>query len=263
MALLGGLLTWQPAILLRAGLWLAGHDEVRFDRLSVGLHRVELTGLTIGGPSAHRIGRLTIDYRPVDLVRGVARLSVEGLTLRGRVDRDGLRLEGLDLAAAGPDEGAGLPALPLPERVSVRDARLELTTPAGILVVPVEAQVQPQPDRARFVLDAAGAELTAATGRLRADLHVEGEMPLFAPSLRDVMKASGRAQLRAEALTVPGVATGIDGAGRLSFSWQGGKLAATLSDVAAKVAAISPEWRAVADLLPAPWQIELVEPADV
>jgi hypothetical protein len=264
LLLLGGLLAWQPAVLLRAGLWLAGHDEVTFDRLRVGLHQVELTGLTIGGPSAQRIGRVAIDYRPGDLARGrIAGLSVEGLTLRGRVDRDGLRLEGLDLAASGPDEAAELPALPLPERVSVRDARLELTTPAGVLLVPVEAQLQPQPDRATFVLDAKGAELAAPTGALRADLHLKGELPLAAPSLRAAITASGDAQLYAEALTVPGVASGIEGAGRIALSWQGGKLAATLSDLDARVAALAPEWRAMAEILPAPWRIGLAQPADV
>ena len=73
------------------------------------------------------------------------------------------------------------------------------------------------------MLDAAGAELAAPTGRLRADLHVEGAMPLDGRSLADAITASGQAQLRAEALTLPGVARGIDGAGELAFSWQAGQ----------------------------------------
>ncbi len=181
LVLLGGLLAWRPAVLLRAGLRLAGHEEISFDHLRVGLHRLELTGLAIGGRSRPEqlVGRLTMDYRPGDLLRGrIEAVSVEGVTLRGRIDQDGLRLEGLDLAAAGTGEAARLPALPMPERVSIRDVRLELTTPAGVVTVPVEAQLRPQPDRATFVLDAPGAELAAPTGRLRADVHVEGEMPL-------------------------------------------------------------------------------------
>ena len=266
LVLLGGLLAWRPAVLLRAGLRMAGHEEISFDRLRVGLHRLELTGLALGGRSRPEqlVGRLTIDYRPGDLLRGrIEAVSVEGVTLRGRIDQDGLRLEGMDLAAAGSDEAPRLPALPLPERVSIRDVRLELTTPAGVVTVPLEAQLNPQPDRATFVLDAQDAELAAPTGRLQADVHVEGEMPLDMRSLADAITASGRAQLRAEALTLPRVARGIDGAGQLAFSWQHGGLNGTLSDLDAQLESLAPEWATVAQLLPAPWRIELAQPASV
>ena len=266
LVLLGGLLAWRPAVLLRAGLRIAGHEEISFDRVRVGLHRLELTGLALGGRSRpeQRVGRLTIDYRPGDLLRGrIEAVSVEGLTVRGRIDQGGLRLEGLDLAAAGSDEAARRPALPLPERVSIRDVRLELTTPAGVVTVPLEAQLNPQPDRATFVLDAQDAELAAPTGRLQADVHVEGEMPLDMRSPADAITASGRAQLRAEALTLPRVARGIDGAGQLAFSWQHGRLDGTLSDLDARLESLAPEWATVAQLLPAPWRIELAQPASV
>ena len=266
LVLLGGALAWRPAVFLRAGLWLAGREEVSFEHLRLGLHRLELTGLALGGPSRpeQRVGRLTIEYRPGDLLRGrIAAVSVEGVTLRGRVDRDGLRLEGMDLAPAEPDKAARLPALPLPERVSIRDVRVELTTPAGVVTVPVEAQLRPQPDRATFVLDAPGAELAGPTGWLRGDLHVEGALALDGRAPADTITASGRAQLRAEALSVPGIARGIDGAGQLAFSWQDGKLTAALSDTRAKLDALAPEWAAIAKLLPAPWRIELAQPASV
>jgi hypothetical protein len=197
LVLLGGLLAWQPATFLRAGLRLAGHEEISFGQLRVGLDRLELTGLAIGGRSRADplVGRLTMDYQPGDLLRGrIEAVSVEGVTLRGRVDQDGLRL---DLASAGTGESAEFPALPLPERVSIRDLRLELTTPVGAVTIPVEAQLRPQPHRATFVLDALGAELAAPAGRLRADLHIEGEMPLDRRLAADAITASGRAQLRA------------------------------------------------------------------
>jgi hypothetical protein len=168
LALLGALLAWQPATFLRAGLRLAGHEEISFDQLRVGLHRLELTGLGIGGRSRadQLVGRLTMDYRPGDLLRGrIEAVRVEGVTLRGRVDQNGLRL---DLASGGTGESAEFPALPLPERVSIRDLRLELTTPVGAVTIPVEAQLRPQRRRATFVLDAPGAELAAPGGRLRA-----------------------------------------------------------------------------------------------
>jgi hypothetical protein len=266
LVLLGGLLAWQPAVFLRAGLWLSGHDEITFDRLRVGPHQLELTGLRIGGraPFDHLVGRLRFDYRLGDLLRGrIEEVSVEGLRVRGRIDQDGLRLEGLDIPPASPEEPVDLPAFPMPERVSVRDARLELATPFGVVLLPFEAQLRPEPDRAVFALDAERAELAAPTGQLRVDLHVDGEMPLEAQSLADQITASGRAQLRAGALAVPGVASGIDGTGELAFSWKRGKLEASLSNARAQVAAIAPEWHAVAELLPPPWQIELAQPAGV
>jgi hypothetical protein len=266
LVLLGGLLAWQPAVFLRAGLWLAGHEEVSFDQLRVGLRRLELRGLAVGGRSRPEqlVGRLTIDYRPGDLLRGrIEAVSVEGVTLRGHVGPDGLRLEGMDLAAAESGEAARLPALPLPERVAIRDVRLELATPAGVVTVPLEAQLNPQPDRATFVLDAPAAELAAPAGRLRADVHVEGEMPLDRRWAAGAITASGRAQLRAEALTVPGGARGVDGAGELAFSWRDGRLDGALSDLRGQVESLAPEWATVAELLPAPWRIELARPASI
>ena len=132
-----------------------------------------------------------------------------------------------------------------------------------MVTVPLEAQLNPQPDRATFVLDAQDAELAAPTGRLQADVHVEGEMPLDMRSPADAITASGRAQLRAEALTLPRVARGIDGAGQLAFSWQHGRLDGTLSDLDAQLESLAPEWATVAQLLPAPWRIELAQPASV
>jgi hypothetical protein len=88
-------------------------------------------------------------------------------------------------------------------------------------------------------------------------------MPLDRRLAADTITASGRAQLRAEALTVPGVARGIDGAGHLSFSWRDGRLDGALSDLRGQVESLAPEWATVAKLLPAPWRIELAQPASV
>ena len=268
LVLFVGALAWQPAAFLRAGLWLSGHDEVTFDQFRVGPSRLELTGLGIGvrsdQPSDRLVGRLRIDYRPRDLLRGrIEQVSVERVRLRGRIDGDGLRLEGLDGTGVGGAEPAELPALPLPERVSIRDARLELATPVGVVTVPFEARIEPQGDRATFVLDAEGAELAAPTGQLRMDLHVEGQMPLDAPSLAGGITASGRAELSAEALSVPGVARGVDGTGELAFMFERGQLDASLSNVRAQLDEIAPEWAELAALLPAPWRVEFVQPLGI
>jgi Dicarboxylate transport len=269
LVLLGGVLAWQPAVLLRATLWLSGHHEVTFDQLRVGLHELELTGLALSGrsdqrPPDHLVGRLKIDYRPRDLLRGrIEEVIVEGLRLRGRIDQNGFRLEGLDALTASSDEPAEPPALPIPERVSIRDARLELATLFGIVLLPFEAHLRPEPDRAAFVLDTERAELAAPTGQLRVDLHVEGETPLDTQSLASQIKASGRAQLRAEALALPGVARGVGGTGELAFSFERGQLDASLTGVRLQLEEIAPEWDPVAQMLPAPWQVETAQPIGV
>jgi hypothetical protein len=264
LALAGALLVWRPAILLRAGLWLAGHDEIAFDDVQVGLDAIELTGLALGGHADQRVGRLRIDYRPSDLLRGrIQQLSVEGVTLRGRIDQDGVRLEGLDPMAAGAVGPTQLPPVPIPERVSARDVRLELATPLGLLSVPLEAELRPETDRAAFVLEAARAELAAPAGQLRADLRIEGEMPLDPQRLAGQTTASGRLQLRAEGLSLPGVASGLDGAGELAFVVEGAHLQASLSRTHLQLDAIAPEWNAVTVLLPAPWQFELTRPVGI
>ena len=139
LVLVGGLLAWQPALFLRAGLWLSGYDEVTFDQFRIGLNELELTGVGIRrgsdeGPSDHLVGRLRLEYRPGDLLRGhIEELTVEGVKLRGRIDQDGFRLESLNgEIGGGADEPAELPAIPIPDRVSIRDARLELTTPRKV-----------------------------------------------------------------------------------------------------------------------------------
>jgi Dicarboxylate transport len=276
LVLLGGLLAWQPALFLRAGLWLSGHDEVTFDRLRVGLNELELTGIAIGGrfdqrPSERLVGRLRIDYRPGDLLRGrIEELSLEGLRLRGRIDRNGFRLEGLDGRLASPGEPARLPALPVPERVSIRDARLELTTPYGALSLPFTGDLHPERNRTVFVLDLDRIQLAAASGQLSGTVHVEGEMssPLqqIAVDPQGIMPhltASGRVDLSAEALGLPGLADGVDGEGNLAFAFARGRLDASLSGVRVQLDEIAPEWHAVAALLPAPWRVELAQPVEI
>jgi hypothetical protein len=276
LVLFGGLLAWQPAVLLRAGLWLSGHDEITFDQLRVGPNELELTGVSIGGRSGerasdHLVGRLRIGYRPRELLRGrIEELGVEGLTLRGRIDQDGFRLEGLDGAVASPGEPARLPPLPLPDRVSIRAARLELTTPVGALTVPFTADLRPEQDRTAFVLDVDRAQLAATTGEFSGTLHFEGVLPvelqqiaLDPRAIAAHLSASGRVDLSAEGLTLPTLADGVDGAGELEFVFERGRLDATLSGARLQINAIAPARDAIAELLPAPWQLELRQPARI
>jgi Dicarboxylate transport len=264
LVLVGALLVWQPTGLVRALLWVAGHDEITVEEIRVGLNRIDLTEVTIGRAADQRIRRLRVDYRISELLRGrIEQMTVEGVTLRGRIDQDGLRLQGLDAAGAGDDGASELPALPLPDRLSARDIRVELATPLGLLIVPLEADLHPEQDRAVFALHAEGAELAAPAGVLRADLRIEGEMPLDPQAIAGATTASGRLQLRADGFSVPGAASGLDGAGQLAFVLERGQLDATLSGTRFRLEQIAPEWDTVAALLPAPWQAELAGPAGI
>jgi hypothetical protein len=262
--LVGALLVWQPTGLVRALLWVAGHDEITVEQIRVGLNGIDLTGIAIGGAAAQRVSRLRVDYRPAELLRGrIQQVSVEGATLRGRIDQDGLRLQGLDAAGAGDDRPTRLPVLAMPERISARDVKVELATPLGRLIVPLEAELHPEQERAVFALHAEAAELGAPGGVLRADLRVEGEMPLDPQAIAGATTASGRLQLRTEGLSVPGVASGLDGAAQLAFVLERGQLDASFSDTRLRLEAIAPEWDRLAALLPAPWQVDLAGPAGI
>jgi hypothetical protein len=163
-----------------------------------------------------------------------------------------------------------VPVLPLPERASVRDARLELTTPLGALSVPFIGELRPEQERTTFLVDIDGARLAAPTGQLLGTLRVEGHVPL---GLRQIaldpraiagnVSASGRLDLRAQRLAVPALADGVGGAGQLEFVLEGGRLEATLSEAGLQIARVAPARKAVLELLPAPWQLELTEPARI
>jgi Dicarboxylate transport len=270
LLVVGSLLAWQAALVLRAGLWLSGHDEVAFDHLRVGVRELELSGLRIGDPSGPRLAELRIRYRPRMLLRGqLEEVDARGLVLQGELDEYGLRLSGLEGTGATPDGEALLPPLPLPERISIGDARLELSTPFGALSVPFAGQLGPEQGRTTFVLDVEGARLAGATGELTAGLHAEGEMPVVERIAADPraaaadLTASARADLGARDMSLPGVAEGIDGEAELAFVWEGGELEASLSSLRVELAAIAPEWSALAALLPAPWLLELKQPAGI
>ena len=178
---------------LRAGLRLAGHEEILV-RSPSG----RPAPARADGPRARRrdapgqlVGRLTIEYRPGDLLRGrIEALSVEGLTLRGRVDRDGLRLEGRDLAA-GPGGTSATGAAPAGAGLDPRPpARADHPGRRGH--GPGRGAAPPSRGPRHIRARRAGRGAGRADRTLQADLHVEGAMPLDVRSLADAITASGR-----------------------------------------------------------------------
>lgn len=267
LVLAAAFLAWQPALLLRAGLWLTAQDQIAFDDLQIGLNGLELSGVRIGDPPEHRLARLRVGYQLRRLMRGRAEeIIVDGLVVRGELDRDGLRLAGIDGAATG--EPPQLPLLPIPERIAVEGARLELATPLGALLVPFAAELRSEQDRILITLTVDQALLAAAEGQLSLDLDLEGETRLALVQiavqperLGDALTASGRIDAAADALGLPDLAHGIEGRARVAFVFERGQLDASLADLHLTLAQLAPEWSAIADLLPPPWRIGLTQPA--
>ena len=115
------------------------------------------------------------------LVPRVTGVTVNGLTLRGRLDRDGLRFGGLERLA---EAGAGGGAAPL---VEIRDARLFLETPAGLVratlnvsgTLPRNGTLSLRLDPGEFGLLAQRADLSDARLDVRAlDGSLDAELGL-------------------------------------------------------------------------------------
>jgi Dicarboxylate transport len=267
LALVAGAIVWHPAPVVRAALSLAGQGKIAFDDLRVGPNAIELTGIRIGDPADHRLAELRIGYRPGALLRGrIEEIVADGLVVRGQLDERGLHLGAPDGAAG--DQELRVPPLPLPERISIRNSRLELTTPLGDLTVPFAGDLRLEQSRAGFVLDVEGARL--AGGQLSAGLHLEGELPLepelVAAGPRQILAAltaSGRALLTAEGLSVPDFADGIDGRAEVALVSEPGELTASLTSPGLELRQLAPAWAALAAWLPAPWRLDLEQPTRI
>ncbi len=249
-------LPWLAAPGLRLALRAGGVEQVAFEEVRLGLDRLEVTRLALGDPPGQEIGYLEARYRPGELFQGRVRsVTLQDVVVRGRVTEEGVQLAGLEENG----DGAGLPGLPLPEQLLVRNARLELETPVGQLIVPVRAELRPRGDLADFTLEIEQVHLAEASARVGADLQLEGVVPLPRPSLADLV-AEGHLQLSAEGLDVPGVGRGIDGSGRWDLRVADGVLQAETSDLDVHIAAPSDDLGELAAALPAPWRVQVGAP---
>lgn len=114
--------------------WCDGRDlvcSVDVDRLDSG--RVELSALSIETTSGRPLAadRVLIDLDwPTFLSPRISRVEARGARLSAEVDEEGLRFHGLEDLFAGGEEPGGARDWP---QVDVRDARIDLATPAGML----------------------------------------------------------------------------------------------------------------------------------
>jgi hypothetical protein len=246
---------WLAAPALRAGLHLAGVEDLHFDRLEIGFARAELSGLRLGPAPGQEAARLRADYRLGDLLRGrLESLTVEGLRLRARLTGQGLELAGLP----GPG-GAGKGPLPiplLPERLMLRDAELELATPVGVLNLPFQAAMEPSGRRAEFQLQASPLRLERAEGSLGGRLEIAGSVPIENAALRlDGLDARGELQIEGRGL-IPGLARAIAASATIALVANDGRLALTTRDLEARAERLASPLGRETDAIPsAPWQL--------
>jgi hypothetical protein len=183
-AVLIGALPWLAEPVLRAGLRLAAPGEVDFDRLRFGWGDLALEGVALG-EEGQEARRLRIVYRlPGLLDGGLARVEIDGLVLHGAWRHGRLHLAGLEIDDATGEADAELP-LPDIEQAVLQDARLELSTGVGTLLVPFSAQVQARGERLASAVTLADARLAGIEGTIAASGAVEGDVPRAAPLALD------------------------------------------------------------------------------
>jgi Dicarboxylate transport len=179
--------------LVGRSLAAAGVVGARFAVVEVGAGSARLEGLRVGEPPDLAVATVELDYSLASLRRGLAEnLRLAGVRVRGRIGEDGVSFGALDaLAGAGPGAEPGLP-LPPVEHVSLRDARLELTTPAGPIAVGVAGDGS-----------LAGGGATAELALTASGAMGEAELALSLRAAPDGWSASwrdGRARLVSSAL---------------------------------------------------------------
>jgi hypothetical protein len=239
-------LPWLAEPALRAGLQLAGANDVHFERLRLGWGEIELDGVAVGGPD-HELARLRVTYRLPDLLSGrLDQVEIDGLVVRARL-RDGrLEIAGFETPPDG-DKGE-LPPLPYAEQVVVRNARFELATGFGRLQLPLFAEIRPSAGRIAFTATVEEARLGDGDQAIRARLDLHGDVPRGTPVTIADVRANGTLAIDADGAPLADLAR-LAGTGTIAFDLDRGRLHAQAPDLALSVERVAP----------APWQARLGE----
>lgn len=131
-----------------------------------------------------QISRLDARYSPTDLFASrFDTISVSGLRLRGSLDASGVSFGQLDAMLGAPSTGKSASATSLPAtRLEMDNARIELVTPMGPLIVAVDSRVsQTSPGQLEAAVEL-GLEHRLAT--LKATLTASGKREEWAGQIR-------------------------------------------------------------------------------
>ncbi|MGH6943700.1 MAG: hypothetical protein ACREH6_05710, partial [Geminicoccaceae bacterium] len=237
-----------PGTALRLALRAADVEPVAFENLRLGAHSLELDGLTLGAsPPQQRLQRLRVDYRWPDLLEGrLTSVEIDGLSLAGRLEGGRLRLAGFEPeggegrgggGSAGGGRGARLALLPRPERVLLRDARLELATAWGRLVLPVSGELRTASEKVQFAVSLQGARFEGGSATLRAEGDIAGTLPLDASFALDRITASGRLRVASAGAGIPDLAQDVALHGTLELGLHHGSLSGESRDLVVEITA--------------------------
>ncbi|MGH6945683.1 MAG: intermembrane phospholipid transport protein YdbH family protein, partial [Geminicoccaceae bacterium] len=265
LACLAAALIAFPGPALRLALRAADVEPVAFENLRLGAHALELDGLALGAPPRHRLQRLRIEYRWPDLLAGhLKSVEIDGLSLSGRLEGGRLRLAGFEPeggeGGGGPEPeggegGAGIALLPRPERVVLRDARIELETAWGRLVLPLSADLRTALKKAEFVVRLQDARLEGASATLRAEGSLQGALPLDIPFALDRITANGRLRVASAGAQISDLARDAALHGTVALGLDHGILSAASRDLVVEIEALGPALDAVGAPLPPPWRL--------
>lgn len=116
-------------------------DDVSVTLTRLDRDHLELRELRIG--DALQIARLDADYSPTGLFASrLDGIRVSGLRLRGSLDATGISFGPLDTMFGAASAGDSNSATPLPAtRLEMDDARIELVTPEGPLIVSMDSRI--------------------------------------------------------------------------------------------------------------------------
>jgi hypothetical protein len=159
---------WLVAQLEAAGLRPA---SLRVEDLGVG--GIRIRDVTIGDAAAS-VARVDVDWTLPSLLRGgFERVAIVGVRVRGVLDEQGLRLEGVAMPLTETGDGGTAAVLPAPE-LRIEDARAEISTPEGEATATLELDLaERQPGRlageARF-------DATHPRGSARGTARAEGTL---------------------------------------------------------------------------------------
>ncbi|MGI9492596.1 MAG: hypothetical protein ACR2QF_09380, partial [Geminicoccaceae bacterium] len=144
-ALIGFAPTW-----LRFGLPLYGVDDITFQSFDIGLHRTEVTDLRIGNPTSQTVDRISLEYSLSGMIWGhVNRITVDGLNAKMALD---------DLIANDQEQmPVVIPAGTHVDELVLQNSRIDLSTPAGLLSIPLTGHFRTVDDELAFDLSAEGA----------------------------------------------------------------------------------------------------------
>jgi len=196
IGVLAVLLFFSLPIAIPFGLKLAGVDDITFETIDVGLKGTRIETLEIGEPPRQSVARIEIGYSLPDLVRGqLEHILVDGLVLPA-VYRDGALSfsDGEDTDRGG--EPTNFDMLPLADNLSIKNSRIDIETPKGMLSLPINAEMRVVDEQFTLELDSTPATLLInGDNKLQATIELSGELPRSdRPKITQAI-ASGRFEL--------------------------------------------------------------------